>query len=190
MSAPTDITLFQEAVGSVLNGWTVLQLAVEYGFGGYQSKEKAAWMSYAIDKWFSENANLDAYEVEDYLSEVLNTEFDTIADDGSLPDIAKEICTMYQLCQAGKKEEVRQKIQSMPKAQVDKSQRANSEEQEIGGPEHPDALNSSQTPQMIIDENMTEETNTTTISTGDAEMEEEEDGWKVVTKGRSKKNCD
>lgn len=39
---------------------------------------------------------------------------------------------MYQLCQAGKKEEVRQKIQSMPKAQVDKSQRANSEEQEIG----------------------------------------------------------
>lgn len=33
-------------------------------------------------------ANLDAYEVEDYLSEVLNTEFDTIADDGSLPDVS------------------------------------------------------------------------------------------------------
>ena len=39
---------------------------------------------------------------------------------------------MYQLCQAGKNEEVQQRMKSIPKAQVNNSQRANSEEQEIG----------------------------------------------------------
>ena len=34
------------------------QLAVEQGFGGSDSKEKAEWMVVAIDTWFKENCKL------------------------------------------------------------------------------------------------------------------------------------
>ena len=33
------------------------------------------------------SANLEAYEVEEFLADILNHEFDTIADDGSLSQV-------------------------------------------------------------------------------------------------------
>ena len=31
--------------------------------------------------------NLETYEVEEFLADILNTEFDTVVDDGSLPQV-------------------------------------------------------------------------------------------------------
>ena len=44
-----------EAVRFVLNGWTVLQLAVQHGFGGLESAEKANWMIDVIVQVLREN---------------------------------------------------------------------------------------------------------------------------------------
>ena len=35
-------------------------------------------------------ANLEVYEVEEFLADILNHEFDTIADDGSLSQVANK----------------------------------------------------------------------------------------------------
>ena len=86
---------FSQAVQAVLDSWSVLQVAVENGFGGADSSAKARWMVDAVTQWFGENSDLDPYEVEDFLADILNNEFNTLADDGSLKAIAEMICQSY-----------------------------------------------------------------------------------------------
>ncbi|XP_068034769.1 pre-rRNA-processing protein TSR2 homolog isoform X2 [Anomalospiza imberbis] len=62
----------------------MLQLAVAQGFGGPQGPEKAAWLSSALLDFFTQNADLEQEEVEDFLAEVMDNEFDTVVEDGSL----------------------------------------------------------------------------------------------------------
>ncbi|XP_029640346.1 pre-rRNA-processing protein TSR2 homolog isoform X1 [Octopus sinensis] len=187
MSESVTTELFQTAVDKLLNSWTVLQLAVMHGFGGCQSKEKAAWLSYAIDTWFKENNHLDPYEVEDFLTDVMNKEFDTIADDGSVPLMAAEICTIYKLCQNNNVEEVNKRIERLPKANIQKSVRADSDEEEIGTESDclPNGNNSMDSTAKDTDVTM-DEINTTAPSE-DQVMDAEEDGWHVVRKNRQKK---
>ncbi|XP_078678858.1 pre-rRNA-processing protein TSR2 homolog [Branchiostoma floridae x Branchiostoma belcheri] len=116
MAAPMDV--FRDSVKSLLDGWTVLQLAVQHGFGGVHSTAKAQWMVEAVTQWFQENADIEPCELEDFLAEILNNEFDTVADDGSLSQIAQQICGSYRLCRQGRQQEVLSRIQQLPKAQL------------------------------------------------------------------------
>ncbi|XP_066426641.1 pre-rRNA-processing protein TSR2 homolog isoform X1 [Molothrus aeneus] len=59
-------------------------LAVAQGFGGPQGPEKAAWLNSALLDFFTQNADLEQEEVEDFLAEVMDNEFDTVVEDGSL----------------------------------------------------------------------------------------------------------
>ncbi|XP_045164456.1 pre-rRNA-processing protein TSR2 homolog [Mercenaria mercenaria] len=113
---------FRASVERVLNSWTVLKLAVSHGFGGADSEAKAEWLVFAVDQWFAENANIDPYEVEDFLEDVLNTEFDTIVDDGSLPQIAQMICGFYKLCQDGNEAQLQERLGKLPKPAVQNCQ--------------------------------------------------------------------
>ncbi|XP_030640500.1 pre-rRNA-processing protein TSR2 homolog [Chanos chanos] len=107
--------VFIEGVRAVLETWPVLQIAVDNGFGGMYSKQKAEWMVDAVQQYFHDNADLQLYEVEDFLSEVMNNEFDTMVDDGSLPQVAEAVCQMFRQCQQGKLSEVREQINQLVK---------------------------------------------------------------------------
>ncbi|GAB1598151.1 pre-rRNA-processing protein TSR2 homolog isoform X1 [Argonauta hians] len=190
MSESVPVELFQTAVDKLLSSWTVLQLAVTHGFGGSESKEKAAWLPFAIDTWFKENNNLDPYEVEDFLSEVMSTEFDTVADDGSIPLMAAEICNLYKLCKNNKTEEVYKKIQSLPNANIQKCQRADSDDEEIGTQEcntQPNANRTDSTTAADHNDITMEEVNTTAPLDNQV-MDAEDDGWHVVRKNKNKKS--
>uniref|UniRef100_A0A8C3NKM5 Pre-rRNA-processing protein TSR2 homolog n=1 Tax=Geospiza parvula TaxID=87175 RepID=A0A8C3NKM5_GEOPR len=82
--------LFAEGVRAVLGGWAALQLAVAQGFGGPQGPEKAAWLSSALLDFFAQNADLEQEEVEDFLAEVMDNEFDTVVEDGSLQQVGSQ----------------------------------------------------------------------------------------------------
>ncbi|RLV63903.1 hypothetical protein DV515_00017794 [Chloebia gouldiae] len=82
--------LFAEGVRAVLGGWAALQLAVAQGFGGPQGPEKAAWLSSALLDFFTQNADLEQEEVEDFLAEVMDNEFDTVVEDGSLQQVGSQ----------------------------------------------------------------------------------------------------
>uniref|UniRef100_A0A8B9NGN1 Pre-rRNA-processing protein TSR2 homolog n=1 Tax=Accipiter nisus TaxID=211598 RepID=A0A8B9NGN1_9AVES len=69
--------LFARGVRAVLGGWAALQLAVAHGFGGPQSPEKATWLAGALQEFFAQNAELREEEVEEFLAEVMDNEFDT-----------------------------------------------------------------------------------------------------------------
>ncbi|XP_063063670.1 pre-rRNA-processing protein TSR2 homolog [Engraulis encrasicolus] len=107
--------LFTEGVRAVLETWPVLQIAVDNGFGGAYSQQKADWMVDAVQKYFHDNSDLQEYEVEDFLSEIMNTEFDTMVDDGSLPEVALQVCQMFKQCQQGKLDEVKGQISQLAK---------------------------------------------------------------------------
>ncbi|XP_060039380.1 pre-rRNA-processing protein TSR2 homolog isoform X2 [Erinaceus europaeus] len=79
--------LFRAGVRAALQGWPALQIAVENGFGGIHSQEKAEWLGGAVEEYFLRNADLELDEVEDFLGELMTNEFDTVVEDGSLPQV-------------------------------------------------------------------------------------------------------
>lgn len=102
--------VFYEAVQAVLGSWPVLQIAVENGFGGPHVQEKAQWMVGAVHEYFHTNRDLEQFEVEETLQGIMNEEFDTVVEDGSLPMIAQQLCMFYSLCQHGDTISVNEKI--------------------------------------------------------------------------------
>ncbi|XP_021404278.2 pre-rRNA-processing protein TSR2 homolog [Lonchura striata] len=97
--------LFAEGVRAVLGGWAALQLAVAQGFGGPQGPEKAAWLSSALLDFFTQNADLEQEEVEDFLAEVMDNEFDTVVEDGSLQQSPPEPGEEEEEEESGEEEE-------------------------------------------------------------------------------------
>ncbi|XP_028923724.1 pre-rRNA-processing protein TSR2 homolog [Ornithorhynchus anatinus] len=93
--------LFGAGVRAVLGAWPVLQIAVENGFGGIHSQEKAEWLMGVVEEYFFNNADLEQDEVEDFLSELMTNEFDTVVEDGSLPQVSQQLQTVFGHCQRG-----------------------------------------------------------------------------------------
>ncbi|XP_007117835.1 pre-rRNA-processing protein TSR2 homolog isoform X1 [Physeter macrocephalus] len=94
-------TLFGVAVRAALEAWPALQIAVENGFGGVHSQEKAEWLGGAVEEYFFRNADLELDEVEDFLGELMTNEFDTVVEDGSLPQVSQQLQTMFHHFQRG-----------------------------------------------------------------------------------------
>ncbi|XP_041061496.1 pre-rRNA-processing protein TSR2 homolog [Carcharodon carcharias] len=93
--------LFQDGVRSALEAWPALQVAVENGFGGAYSQQKADWMVSAVAQYFSDNVDLESEEVEELMADMIYNEFDTVVEEGSLSKVALQIWTFFGLCQWG-----------------------------------------------------------------------------------------
>lgn len=159
-------------------------MAVSHGFGGAESQQKADWMSFAVDQWFSENANIEIYELEDFLTDVMNTEFDTLIDDGSLREISQMICGCYKLCQQGDETTLREKLEKLPQPalqncvrQPEQDQGSDDEEEMTSGPGQPQERMQASRSQGLQSQHNTENTDET------METESmEDDGWQTVSK--------
>ncbi|KAM9576530.1 pre-rRNA-processing protein TSR2 homolog isoform 2-T2 [Trichechus inunguis] len=98
-----SLALFGAGVRAALEAWPALQIAVENGFGGVHSQEKAEWLGGAVEEYFIRNegpilsysADLELDEVEDFLGELMTNEFDTVVEDGSLPQVSQQLQTMF-----------------------------------------------------------------------------------------------
>ncbi|XP_048347030.1 pre-rRNA-processing protein TSR2 homolog [Sphaerodactylus townsendi] len=93
--------LFSQGVKAVLANWPALQIAVENGFGGAYSQEKAEWMVGAVEQYFQSNVDLEPDEVDDFLAQMMNNEFDTVIEDGSLSQVSQQLCIFFSQCQQG-----------------------------------------------------------------------------------------
>ncbi|XP_015677613.1 pre-rRNA-processing protein TSR2 homolog [Protobothrops mucrosquamatus] len=93
--------LFRQGVQAVLDSWAVLQIAVENGFGGAHSQEKAEWMVGAVEQYFESNVDLEPEEIEDFLAELMNNEFNTIIEDGSLAQVSQQLCLFFRQSHQG-----------------------------------------------------------------------------------------
>ena len=112
---------FHSAVEAVFQNWTALQFAIRQGAAGPQSADIAKWMVSATVQWFSENEDLEFDEVEDFLLDTVNQEFDVLIDDGSVTETSKLVCDFYRLCSRGDCEaELKSRLQALPKCDLSK----------------------------------------------------------------------
>lgn len=79
--------------------------------GGPQAREKEQWLVGVLEQYFSENANLHPDEVADLIADIIDNEFDTIIEDGSVGQISALLCKHYELCRQGRESEVLESLQ-------------------------------------------------------------------------------
>lgn len=113
--------VFTEGVRAVLQTWPVLQIAVDNGFGGVYGQQKADWMVDVVQQYFHDNADLQQYEVEDFIAELMDQEFNTVVDDGSLPQVSANLLQMFGQWRQGALEQLKHTINTLTQ---NKSQRA------------------------------------------------------------------
>ena len=169
---------FRIAVDAILKNWTALQLAVQQGAAGPHSQAVAAWMVDATVQWFSENKNLDNYEVEEFFEEILNREFNLLVQDGSVKDTSRLICEYFALCNSNMtNESIQEKLRQLPKCDLSKC-KVDLEECDDGEHESEDLANemfkNGDSEMMDVEE--------TSEKAENKEQQVDADGWTVVSR--------
>ncbi|XP_076448495.1 pre-rRNA-processing protein TSR2 homolog [Babylonia areolata] len=206
MAAADVPTLFNQAVSRILSSWAALQIAVENGFGGSNSKQKAQDLVNDIERLFQAKKNLDPYDFAGYLEDEVDDRFDLVVEDGSVDMIATHICQCSTLLKEGRIPEVEQFLQGLPGAGHSRVQCAGGDSSSEEDDDDENMDNSSSQPQQRLSqqqqqcsplqnqsgadggETSSEMPSSSTNGAGDAPMDvEEEDGWTVVRKGGRKR---
>ncbi|KCV71612.1 hypothetical protein H696_01030 [Fonticula alba] len=87
--------LLAEAVGLVFSSWSLLQVAVANEWGGHESREKAEWLEEVLVEFVTTNKQIEQFDVEDFLFDILGEEFSCVAEDGSVEAVSKTVCKIW-----------------------------------------------------------------------------------------------
>ncbi|XP_053173805.1 pre-rRNA-processing protein TSR2 homolog [Scomber japonicus] len=166
--------LFTQGVSAVLHSWPVLQIAVDNGFGGVYGQQKADWLVDVVQQYFHDNADLQQYEVEDFITQLMDQEFDTVVDDGSLPQVSKQLMQMFGQWQQGALQQLSHTVQSLTQK---KTQRA----KVTAPPTESDQESDDEETQMEC-EASSPSVSKQTDPPPPPPSQDEEDGWTVVRK--------
>ncbi|XP_033102920.1 pre-rRNA-processing protein TSR2 homolog [Anneissia japonica] len=184
-----DKDVFYRGIEALLQGWTVLQLAVQHGFGGPYGYEKSQWFVGAIWQWFQENDDIEPEELEDFLGDILNTEFDTIAEDGSSSQICKKICKFFALYKSGDHSSILKEIHEVPKARLEGCAEAPGQDDGDDDQDKTNDVSQHNCEAMMSNfslENGKDSAPANNESTKETDNKEEDDGWTVIKRGKKK----
>lgn len=117
---------FYIATKTVFENWTALQvfkwfasnknklilfqLAVSNEFAGSETKEIAEWLINAAYQWIVETGDLEDDELEEFLFNTMNNEFNTILEDNSCLQIARLLLGYYGLYKANRLQELHDEL--------------------------------------------------------------------------------
>ncbi|XP_035228269.1 pre-rRNA-processing protein TSR2 homolog, partial [Stegodyphus dumicola] len=79
-------SVFVMYVLDVFKKWVGFQAAIDEGMGGPYAREKEVWMASEIENYFKRYDNVSPEDIEAYLGAMMETEFETYFEDGSLMD--------------------------------------------------------------------------------------------------------
>ena len=178
-------------VQSVFSRWTALQLAVAHSMGGPESDAKYQAFIDAFAQYLFRNVrpsiSMSSMEqdIQEYLDEILDEEFNTVLDDGSSQELAQLFLRYMQWIHQGKLADVQQELQAQQTT-------APAIHMSVRNPN--DDGSSSSSDEEEDDNEMREEgespqaTSTSNDSKSQA-MDVDEDGWTTVHRhhGRGKK---
>ncbi|XP_039137125.1 pre-rRNA-processing protein TSR2 homolog [Dioscorea cayenensis subsp. rotundata] len=109
--SPEAAARFGEGSALVLARWTALQMAVQNGWGGRESRQKADKLASAVLSWFSnDKAPLYIDDLENLLDENMVLSFNTEIEDGSVEEVAEQLMIMHEDCLQGNFELIDQLI--------------------------------------------------------------------------------
>ena len=91
---------FRKGVTAVLRSWSALRTAVESGWGGVQSQEKAERLRDSILEYMmsSSSSSLDIQDLEDALAIYMEEEFSIQLEDKSEQQVARDVWFMHEGC--------------------------------------------------------------------------------------------
>ncbi|CAB3221143.1 unnamed protein product [Arctia plantaginis] len=107
---------FKPIVDLVLNNWTALQLAVEHGMGAPGGEKTAQLMSVYLTRYCVENV-VDRDDLTEVIEDLMDEEFETVCHDDSPKEVATLMLHFLSLLKEGHHDELRSRIESMPKCQ-------------------------------------------------------------------------
>ncbi|KAF9201192.1 hypothetical protein BGZ49_008569 [Haplosporangium sp. Z 27] len=94
---------FREGVTYLFHSWMALKLAVDGEWGGQDSAEKRDWFIDTIVDYFGQHGkNVDTFDLEDILLQIMNDEFSILLEDQSEQHIAKVLEQLFLQCTHGK----------------------------------------------------------------------------------------
>lgn len=157
--------------------WPALQLAIDQGMGGTNAREKQVWMGQVVYDFLLENKHVvDPDELYDYIADMMDNEFDTIVDDGSMSFLTRRISYFCKLALEDKEEELRtildKKKTSSCKSNSDVKPHPRNET-ETSHQSTSSATTTDPVNEMVVDEKIDDDP--------------VNDGWTVVGKRNSKK---
>jgi pre-rRNA-processing protein TSR2 len=108
------LTTILPIIRSVFSRWTALQLAVTHSMGGPESETKYEAFIEVFGEYLTRTIRSSSAienEIQEYLDEVLDEEFNTVLDDGSSLELAKLFIRYIHLILQGKLNEIEQELQ-------------------------------------------------------------------------------
>lgn len=188
--ADEKVHVFSNSVKETLRVWPVLTLARQHGFCGADYQIKEEWLCESIIQIFKDNDLVYPDELEDFVSEALYNEFDTIVEDGSLIEVCTKLCGYYDLCKKGNVAVVAAEVQKMQATQPKVEAKQQKEENESESSEDDDDDKKTNVNSFTMDVDMDEGGTGASSSNGERgqnskQKEYDEDGWEIVR--RSKK---
>lgn len=190
--AQSNSNIFHGVVNKVLSNWTALNLAVEHGMGGPQSRQIASWMVDYMNEIFVENPNIEPYEVSDILSELMDNEFQTICDDNSPDEVGAELCRFFRLLREGQTELLNTELSKLQKCNLlqCKNVSVSSDSENVSASEQDESVGETQSGANGVQEAMELDESAEQMQTDSGNTETQGDsedmGWTVV-KGKRKK---
>ncbi|RUS20418.1 Pre-rRNA-processing protein TSR2-domain-containing protein [Endogone sp. FLAS-F59071] len=101
MAHPNQVA-FTDGVSCIFRAWTALKLAVDLDWGGPDSAEKRAWfVDIVVEQFQQKGKKLDAFELEDILSQIMQDEFSVTLEDDSAYAVSQHIVKIYNECIQG-----------------------------------------------------------------------------------------
>ncbi|XP_015905626.2 pre-rRNA-processing protein TSR2 homolog [Parasteatoda tepidariorum] len=151
-------------VRHIFKNWVGFQTAIDAGMGGPYAKEKEVWLGVQVENYFKQYENVKPAEIEEYLGEMLENEFDTYFEDGSLAEVSSKFCCAYGLSLSNPNDEI---FREMREVKVSSSRtRKISKSEEC--------------------EKMVSSVCSVTNEIENLSMNEEDDGWTTVSHKRHK----
>jgi pre-rRNA-processing protein TSR2 len=154
-------------IRSVFSRWTALQLSVNHSMGGSESEVKYEAFIEAFGEYLTKNIrSLNESDIQEYLDEILDEEFNTVLDDDSSRELGQLFVRYIHLILEGKLNDIQQELQ-VQQSTISPIQMS------IRNENDDDNSSSSESEDDTIEEE--EETTTKTQS-----MDIDEDGWTTV----------
>lgn len=101
--SPAAAAALGEGIALLFSRWTALQMAVENGWGGPDSRCKEADFAAEVHAWFATADPNELYidDLEELLDDRLGVFFRTVAEDGSVAEVAEKLMVVHEECLAG-----------------------------------------------------------------------------------------
>lgn len=113
---------FRAGVTATLRSWSALRAAVESGWGGVESQQKADELRQHIYEVFAGTSpTMDQYDLEDNLAIYMEEQFSVVLEDESERQVAAMLYRMYEECLQGNVTLARQAVESAQRADAIKN---------------------------------------------------------------------